>query len=168
MDTSNSIHRIGFGGSCHWCTEAIFQQVKGVVRVDQGWMTAHEYPSHSEAVDVYFKPALISLKTLVEIHLYSHSCTSEHPMRDKYRSAIYVFDDVQREACERFLFELQGQFEKPIITKVLVFDSFKLNKEDYLNYYKRNPEKAFCKNVIHPKLSKLMNTHGKYLDRAGL
>ena len=155
--------RVGFGGSCHWCTEAIFQQVKGVVKVDQGWISSRDYPTFSEAVEVYYDPEIISLKTLIEIHLYSHSSTSQHSMREKYRSAIYVFDEEQYARCLSIVQRLQDQFDRPIITKVLFYEGFQRNEERYLNYYQENPEKAFCKNVIDPKLQALLRTHRKFL-----
>jgi peptide-methionine (S)-S-oxide reductase len=71
--------KIGFGGGCHWCTEAIFQSLKGVENVDQGWISSvGEYSSLSEAVVAHFDSNLINLITLVSIHLHTHSCTSLH------------------------------------------------------------------------------------------
>lgn len=154
------INKIGLGGSCHWCTEAIFQSLKGVHRVEQGWISAKESPALSEAVIVHFDPNQINLKILIEIHLRTHSATSNHSLRTKYRSAVYVFDAIQHTESILILTELQPQFDKPLITQVLYFDSFKLNSENYLDYYYRNPEKPFCKNVIDPKLKVLRAQFG--------
>ncbi|MDF1697512.1 MAG: peptide-methionine (S)-S-oxide reductase [Saprospiraceae bacterium] len=154
------INKIGLGGSCHWCTEAIFQSLKGVHRVEQGWISAKESPALSEAVIVHFDPNQINLKILIEIHLRTHSATSNHSLRTKYRSAVYVFDAIQHTESILILTELQPQFDKPLITQVLYFDSFKLNSENYLDYYYRNPEKPFCKNVIDPKLKILRAQFG--------
>ncbi len=147
--------KVGFGGSCHWCTEAIFQSLVGVVKVEQGWISSLEYSAMSEAVVVHFYTDIISLKILLEIHLHTHSCTSTHSMREKYRSAVYVFNKEQRESAKEIVATLQTQFKDPIITKVLTFETFKINKEKYLDYYYKNPEKAFCKTRIEPKLKKL-------------
>ena len=156
--------KIGLGGSCHWCTEAIFQALNGVSKVRQGWIGAKENPTHSEAVIVIFDPKIISLKILIEVHLRTHSCTSAHSMRKKYRSAIYTFSEKQFEACSSILTKLQTQFELPIITEVMHFDTFKLNTDNYLDYYRKNPDKPFCKNVIDPKLNLLRKEFGKYVD----
>lgn len=76
--------KIGLGGSCHWCTEAIFQSLIGVLKVEQGWISSEKgNTSFSEAVIVYFDDSIMSLNTLIEIHLYTHSCTSNHSMREK-------------------------------------------------------------------------------------
>ncbi len=155
--------KIGFGGSCHWCTEAIFQALKGVSQVDQGWIGALEDPILSEAVIVHYNSEIIDLEVLTEVHLRTHSCTSIHSMREKYRSAIYVFTESQFILSTQILHTLQAQFEDPIITKVLHFESFQLNTDNYLDYYRKNPDKPFCKNVIDPKLNKLRAHFSKHL-----
>jgi len=156
--------KVGFGGSCHWCTEAIFQSLVGVVKVEQGWISSVEYSEMSEAVVVHFDTDIIPLEILLEIHLDTHSCTSTHPMREKYRSAVYVYNIEQRESAKEIVATLQTQFNDPIITKVLTFETFKINKEKYLDYYYKNPEKPFCKNQIDPKLKKLKSLFAKIVD----
>ena len=149
-------NKAGFGGGCHWCTEGIFSSVRGVCNVQQGWIAAPA-PNDvlSEAILLEFDPAVIDLETLVHIHLHSHSASSSHSMRGKYRSAVYVFDDAQAIEAKAALASAQPDFERPIITQVLPFERFKLNSEDFLNYYQRNPEKPFCQTYISPKLRKL-------------
>lgn len=155
--------KIGFGGSCHWCTEAIFQSLKGVTEVQQGWISSKEHPTYSEAVIVSFDSEIIGLDTLIEIHLRTHSSTSNHSMREKYRSAIYTFSEEQFHVCSQILTSLQIQFSEPLITEVQHYDSFKLNTENYLDYYRKNLEKPFCRNVIDPKLNKLRIRFGKFV-----
>ena len=148
-------NKIGLGGSCHWCTEAIFQSIIGVKKVEQGWISSIETPTLSEAVIVHFDSKMIDLSVLLEIHLRTHSSTSLHSMREKYRSAIYSFSDDQFKLCSQILIDLQIHFSDPLITTVNHFEHFKLNTENYLDYYRKNPNKPFCKNVIDPKLSEL-------------
>jgi peptide-methionine (S)-S-oxide reductase len=148
--------KIGLGGSCHWCTEAIFQSLLGVSLVEQGWITALSEPTPSEAIIVNYDPAIITLHKLIEIHLHTHSCTSTHSMRQKYRSAIYTYSVAQKQAAENSIRQLQEDFDDPVITEVLEFESFKLNTPEYLNYYFSNPDKPFCKNIINPKLQILL------------
>lgn len=146
--------KVGFGGGCHWCTEAVFSHLKGVSRVEQGWIssTLKEAESFSEAVIVHFNQDIISLDLLVEVHLLTHSATSRHSMRERYRSAIYTFNIGQIEMLEAIMIEKQKLFELPLITKVYPFNAFKLNDEKYLNYYEKNKKKPFCENYIEPKL----------------
>ncbi|MHA4895373.1 peptide-methionine (S)-S-oxide reductase [Pedobacter sp. PWIIR3] len=163
------MEEIGFGGSCHWCTEAIFLSLKGVIEVQQGWMTSSDSPStFSEAVLVRFDPLVISLETLITIHLHTHSCTSSHSMRNKYRSAIYTFGPRQQVYANASLQLLQKDFTEPIITEVVEFEGFKLNKPEYLNYYYRDPEKPFCQNIVNPKLQQLLKDFSENVDQEKL
>jgi len=132
------MQRIAFGGGCHWCTEAIFQQLVGVSQVEQGWVssTHADATSPSEAVIVHFDPACISLDTLTEIHLFTHNATSNHSFREKYRSAVYTFTESQYQEAQTILTKKQKLFEKTLVTKVYPFGKFRLNDEQYLNYYK--------------------------------
>lgn len=161
----NKIHKIGFGGGCHWCTEAVFQSLKGVEKVEQGFIASNgDHASFSEAVIVYFDPTIISLKELSEIHLYTHKSTSEHSMRSKYRSAIYYFEMDQKEEIAQILSELQSYFDQSIVTKALPFCNFKASETQFQNYYYNNPEKPFCERHIHPKLSLLRTKFKKVAD----
>ena len=140
---------IGFGGGCHWCTEAIFSSLKGVVSVDQGWIApATDVENNSEAVIVQFLPQAISLERLIAIHLATHSSTADHCRRWKYRSAIYTYTDDQFQQAVRAITTLQPHYAQKIITEVLPFHGFRQNEAQYLNYYYRGNQKPFCTNVI--------------------
>lgn len=151
------MEKLGFGGSCHWCTEAIFQSLIGVDKVEQGWIASEgEAADFSEAVIVTFSPDVITLETLVAVHLHTHSCTANHTMRAKYRSAVYTFNPAQGVAARLAIEDLQPEFDAPVITIVIPFKAFKLNGDQYLNYYYNNPAKPFCENIVSPKLKLLM------------
>ena len=159
------IYKIGFGGSCHWCTEAIFSSLKGVITVEQGWIASKDDADYfSEAVIVNYAPEEISLEILIAVHLHTHSCTAKHSMRGKYKSAIYTFEQAQIEDSGNIIQKLQPEFDQPIITQVLEFKAFKLNKADYLDYYYSNPDKPFCKNIVNPKLKELIRRFSKQVD----
>ena len=103
------LKKIALGGGCHWCTEAVFQSLKGVVSVEQGYIASLvKHSAFSEGVIVHFNANIISLKTLIEIHLYTHKSTSNHSMREKYRSAIYVFSKSQNDKVEVVWHECPG------------------------------------------------------------
>ena len=158
------IQKIGLGGGCHWCTEGVFQSLIGVSHVDQGWIRSEgENDNFSEAVIVSFDPKVISLEVLIEIHTLTHASRSDHSMREKYRSAIYIYDDEQGEDVRQILAQLDKDPEEKIITKVLPFVEFKRNQEDLLNYYLTRPDAPFCKTYIEPKLEKLLASHRKFL-----
>lgn len=151
------MEKIGLGGSCHWCTEAIFQSLLGVSNVFQGWISSSEFSEFSEAIIIDFDPQTISLDVLIEIHLHTHSCTSNHALRTKYRSAVYCYSDQQKSQSSDVLLRLQKNFESEIITEALMLKEFRLNKEEYLSYYYNDPTKAFCQNIINPKLRLLLD-----------
>jgi peptide-methionine (S)-S-oxide reductase len=152
------IKKAGFGGGCHWCTEAVFSSLKGVLRVDQGWIaSAGENSALSEGVVVEYDDEKINLQILIQIHIYTHSATSVHSLRSRYRSAIYYFDDEDRAVAIAALHELQTDFKEPIITKILPFNDFKVNIAEQLNYYFTNPERPFCETYINPKLRLILS-----------
>ena len=158
------MEKIGLGGSCHWCTEAIFQSLKGVERVEQGWIAAKNVGDiFSEAVIVHYKPELIPMSTLLAIHLATHSSTSDHWMRNKYRSAVYVFSESQGELASAILQHLQQTMSQPIITTILPFGAFKENIPAYQNYYFTDTNKPFCKAFIDPKLKEVIRQFGAYI-----
>ena len=157
-------NKIAFGGGCHWCTEAVFQALKGVDKVEQGFIASTESnTTFSEAVIVHFDPEIITLDILIQIHLYTHKSTSNHSMRIKYRSAIYYFSEAQKEGSALLLVNLQSEFEVPIITKNLPFKAFKPSEIQFTNYYKNNPNKPFCQTYINPKLKLLQTKFSKHL-----
>ena len=151
-----NLKKIGLGGGCHWCTEAVFQSLMGVEKVEQGYIAStQDAGSFSEAVIVHYNPKIISLKDLLEVHLLTHKATSKHTLREKYRSAIYFFESKESVICEAILDKLQEKFQEKIITQILPFREFKPSRESLLNYYQKDPEKPFCRKYIHPKLELL-------------
>jgi len=162
--------KIGLGGGCHWCTEGVFESLIGVKAVNQGWIASVDHEAEfSEAIEVYFDQTIISLQSLIEIHLHTHASTANHSMRKKYRSAIYTYNDRQYQKSQEILNLLQSDFDKPIVSQVLPFNSFKANKDELVNYYYKSPNKPFCQTYIHPKLKLLLtrfkrHVNGKKLD----
>lgn len=159
------IHKIGFGGGCHWCTEAVFSSLKGVKSVQQGWIASdNENTSFSEGVIVEYDLNFISLETLVNIHLHTHSCTVAHSMREKYRSAVYVFQNADISIVEEIIKDAQKDFRDLIITRVLHYSDFKINREESLNYYYKDPKRPFCENYISPKLKLILKQFSEVAD----
>ncbi len=156
----NKLETIALGGGCHWGTEAVFQSLKGVQKVSQGYVASKgAATSFSEAVLVYFNPIQISLKILLSVHLHTHKSTSLHSMRDNYRSAVYTFSDKQALVVAKILNSHQAEFEEQLITKRYPFSEFKPSRKQLLNYYYSNPSKPFCETFIKPKLQIL---HDKF------
>jgi peptide-methionine (S)-S-oxide reductase len=163
-----TIQKIGFGGGCHWCTEAVFQSLLGVVKVEQGWIASKGAAfAFSEAAIVHFHPEEISLRVLAEIHLYTHKSTSEHSMREKYRSAIYYFEN-REEELSHILEQLNPEFDHKLITQILPFANFKPSRDAIQNYYYSNPKKPFCETFINPKLRLLLERFSEVTNKSSL
>ena len=144
----------GFGGGCHWCTEAVFQSLRGVTEVEQGFISSDPpHQAFSEAVSVTWNPELIGFDDLIAVHLATHASTSHHKMRGKYRSAVYVKDDA--DAARRIIADLAGQTGSVFVTTVLPFRAFKASDARFRNYYDRNREGPFCEAYIESKLALL-------------
>lgn len=153
---AHSTSRIGFGGGCHWCTEAVFQALRGVDLVEQGFI-ASEAPddAFSEAVIATFDPSVVKLADLIGAHLATHSSTSNHRMRGKFRSAIYTFDAAQAAEAQCILSWLTRQTGASFVTRVLPFRNFRISEPRFRDYYRTDPERPFCKVSIDPKLAEL-------------
>lgn len=161
--------KIAFGGSCHWCTEAIFQSLIGVKAVEQGFVATNTaLEDFSEAVIVHFNAEKISLKILIEVHLRTHNSTVMHSRRDLYRSAVYTFSANQESEAKAILKSLQSGFAEQIITQVFPFGAFKSSRQEILDYYYSNPQKPFCKNNIDPKLKLLLKEFADVTDKERL
>ncbi len=159
---------LGLGGGCHWCTEAIFSSINGVLNVQQGWLSS-EPPSDSfsEGVLLEIDTNIISLKDIISIHIDTHSSDNKHSKRDKYRSAIYVQNEQDRRTVFEIISLINAGRDKEIITQTLILNEFKLQTtENYLDYYYKRPDKPFCKAYINPKLKKLLKLHGKHITKA--
>ena len=155
---------LGFGGGCHWCTEAVFQALAGVLKVRQGFIRSEPpFDTWSEAVEVDFDPARISVADLIGVHLSTHASTSAHKMRGKYRSAVYAGTPEQRAECDGALAHLREVVGVPFVTRVLPHRGFKTSDARFHDYYRANPEKPFCQAYIEPKMAVLRERHRQLL-----
>lgn len=159
-----------FGGGCFWCTEAVFERVKGVSKVVSGYTGGHEpNPSyeavcgkqtgHAEAVQVTFDPAVVSYKQLLEIFFATHDPTTLNRQRadvgPQYRSAVFTHSDEQKRVAEGVIAELnQSVFGGKIVTEVKPLDVFYPAEEYHQGFYRENPNQGYCMAVVGPKVAK--------------
>lgn len=148
--------KIGFGGGCHWCTEAVFQSLKGVTSVSQGFIASlAPRDSYSEAVVVEFEAALIPLDILLAVHLRTHASTSPHTMRGKYRSAVYTYSAGQTKVVQDLINTEAANFAAPLVTLILPQITFKPSDARFQNYYETDANRPFCTTYIDPKLARI-------------
>jgi peptide-methionine (S)-S-oxide reductase len=160
-----------FGTGCFWCTEAVFQQLKGVTSVVSGYSGGHlENPSydqvttgrtgHAEVCQIEFNPDQISFRELLEVFFNTHDPTTlnrqGNDIGPQYRSVIFYHNEKQREVAEQVKNELEANktFKKPIVTEIAAFSKFWPAEDYHQNYFRNNPNQGYCRYVIAPKLDK--------------
>ena len=177
--SKNNIEVITVGGGCFWCTEAVFQEVKGVLKVISGYTggnapgkpTYREICSgltgHAEVVQVTYDASVISLADILVIFMTTHDPTTLNrqgaDVGTQYRSVIYHTNDRQKETAHAVIKELNPYYENGIVTEVSPLGIFYDAEEAHQNYYKNNTSQGYCQVVINPKLSKLRKLHGDKL-----
>ena len=152
-----------FGSGCFWCTEAVFQQLKGVSSVVSGYAGGHvENPTyqqvctgrtgHAEVCQVQFDPEQISFEELLEVFFNTHDPTTlnrqGNDVGSQYRSVIFYHDEVRDELDKR------GTWKNPIVTEIVPFENFYKAEDYHQNYYRSNPGERYCRLVIAPKVGK--------------
>lgn len=169
-----------FGGGCFWCTEAIFQKLKGVIKVTSGYaggkrpdptyeQVSSEATGHAEVIQIEYDPTQITFDQLLEVFWHTHNPTTLNEQgADKgtqYRSIIlYTNSDQQKiaESSKEALAE-SHEFEKPIVTEIIALEQFYPAEEYHQNFYQDNPDQPYCQIVISPKLSKLLKNYSALL-----
>ena len=170
------------GGGCFWCTEAVFQEVKGVIKVISGYSggtvpgrpTYREICSgltgHAEVVQVTFDANLISYKDILIIFMTTHDPTTLNRQGadrgTQYRSVIYYHDTHQKEIAEVVVKELAGYYENKIVTEISEAPTFYEAEKEHQDFYKNNQGYGYCSFVIDPKLNKLRELHSDKLKSA--
>ncbi|WP_026916199.1 peptide-methionine (S)-S-oxide reductase [Christiangramia portivictoriae] len=155
---------IGLGGGCHWCTEAVFQAIKGVIDVRQGYVSAKQRKDRLyEGVLIKYNPDIIALEDILLVHLRTHQSMKDHSMRHKYKSAVYVLDPTKFESTKISLEHAAKQMDSEIVTEVCELAEFSDSRKAIRNYYNSNPERPFCTKYIQPKLDLLQREYAYLL-----
>ena len=171
------------GGGCFWCTEAVFDRVKGVKKVISGYSggnvpgtpTYREVSSgltgHAEVIQVHFDPEVISYEDILKIFMTTHDPTTLNRQRadvgTQYRSVIFYHNKSQKQIAEKVLKEMESYFDDPIVTELSPLNKFFPAEVEHHNFYNRNPEYGYCTAVISPKIAKLKKLHEKHLKTLG-
>jgi peptide-methionine (S)-S-oxide reductase len=162
-----------FGGGCFWCTEAVFQNLKGVTKVVSGYMGGHKpNPSyedickgdtgHAEIIRIEFNPQKISFEDLLLVFFKTHDPTTlnmqGNDVGNQYRSVVFYENQEQKLAAENMIDHLEKEmvFERPIVTEVTPVSIFYSAEDYHQDYYNNNGNKGYCVHVIQPKLNKFI------------
>ena len=162
---------ITLGGGCFWCVEAVFEELRGVSKVESGYSGGHVVnPSyeevcsgstgHAEVVQVTFDPKEVSLADLIRIFLTTHDPTQlnrqGNDVGTQYRSGIFFHSEEQKKAAEESKTKHQPDFKDPIVTEITKAETFYPAEKYHQNYFNLNADKnPYCRIVIWPKLKKL-------------
>ncbi len=163
--------KITFGNGCFWCTEAIFQQVKGVVKSTSGYSGGHvENPTyeqvcekttgHAEVIQIEYNPAEVTVDELLEVFWQTHDPTTlnrqGNDVGPQYRSVVFYHTEQQKERAEFYKKKLDtsGAFDNPIVTTIEPFTNFYVAENYHQDYYNRNGNQPYCYFVIRPKMEK--------------
>ena len=159
-------------GGCFWCLEAVFEQLRGVERVESGYAGGHvSNPSyeqvctgatgHAEVIQVAFDPAVISFRDLLGVFFTIHDPTTRDrqgaDVGTQYRSAIFFHTPEQQRTAVEVIRELDASrvWDDPIVTEVTRLMRFWPAEAYHREYYRRNPNQGYCRAVIAPKVAKL-------------
>ncbi len=168
---SNKYQLATFGMGCFWCTEAIFQELKGVIKVTPGYAGGHkENPTyeevcegntgHTEVTQIIFDPTQISYAELLEVFFKVHDPTTLNRQGNdvgyQYRSVIFYHNDEQKKLAQYYKQKLNEEkvYDNPIVTAIEPFTNFYPAEDYHKNYYQLNSNKPYCQLVIKPKLEK--------------
>ena len=173
--SSEELELATLGGGCFWCTEAVFNQLKGVERVESGYSGGSlENPTyeqvstgttgHVEEVQLTFDPDIISFKEILQIFFSTHDPTTLNrqgpDIGTRYRSVIFYHTEQQKTTAEQVIKELTEEklFEAPIVTKIEPFTKFFKAEDYHKDYFKRHPEQQYCRIVEAPKIASHKNS----------
>lgn len=160
-----------FGTGCFWCSEAAFSEMRGVISATSGYSGGHtKNPSyeevctgktgHAEVVQVVYNPDSISYTELLEVFWKIHDPTSLNRQGNdagtQYRSVIFYHNDEQKRLATEYKEKLDrsGAYDKPVVTEITAFEHFYKAEEYHQDYFKKNPNLAYCQFVVRPKIDK--------------
>jgi len=158
-------------GGCFWCLEAVFTELKGVLKVESGFsggtvvnptyrQVCEQETGHAEVVQVTFDPLVISFADLLNVFFSIHDPTTLNrqggDIGTQYRSAIFFHSPEQEQAAQLAIAELDKQhlWAGPIVTQVLPFEKFYKAEDYHQNYFADNSNQPYCRVVVAPKVAK--------------
>jgi peptide-methionine (S)-S-oxide reductase len=169
--TSTESELATLGGGCFWCLEAVFYQVKGVDRVESGYMGGDRpnptyeavctgTTGYAEIIQIRFDPNVISFRELLEIFFGIHDPTTLNRQGNdagtQYRSAIFYHSPEQETTAKEMIEKLTKDqlFDSPIVTEVVPASTFYIAENYHQEYFVQNPSQPYCTYLIGPKVAK--------------
>lgn len=169
MNEQANLQTATLGGGCFWCTEAVFQQIRGVNSVESGYSGGQVHqPSyeqictgrtgHAEVVRLRFDPQVISYAEILDVFFVIHDPTTLNRQGadtgTQYRSVIYYHDVDQEQQARLAMQRAAGIWSDPIVTELSPAPQFYIAEDYHQNYFRRNPQQGYCSFVVAPKVAK--------------
>jgi peptide-methionine (S)-S-oxide reductase len=177
--TSQTATEVAFlGGGCFWCLEAVYLEVRGVTRVESGYMGGQvDHPSyeqvcagstgHAEVVRLEFDPALISYHDLLEVFFTIHDPTTlnrqGNDIGTQYRSVIFCLSPEQEAIARQVIAEMANVWDAPIVTEVAPAQTWYKAEDYHQDYFRQHPLQGYCAFVVAPKVAKFKKTFANRL-----
>ena len=182
-DTNPSREVATVAGGCFWCLQPIFQDLRGVEKVEVGYSGGHlanpsyeavctDTTGHAEAVQVTFDPQTIPLVDILRIFFSVHDPTTLNRQGGdegtQYRSAIFTRSTEQEKAAKQVIREIEeaGIWRTPIVTEVTPLTAFYRGEEYHQDYFRKNPTAGYCRAVVAPKVAKFRKQFSDRLKKA--
>ncbi len=160
-----------FGAGCFWCVEAVFEQLKGVKRVESGYsggsvdsptyeQVCSGQTGHAEVCQIHFDPAVVPYEELLEVFWKVHDPTTLNrqgpDVGTQYRSVVFYHSEEQKKVAEAYMKQLDasGTWSQPIVTQIVPFEKFFAAEAYHQNYFRLHPGQGYCAMVIKPKVTK--------------
>ena len=178
MENNGSSHTevATLGGGCFWCLEAVYQELRGVEKVESGYsggdvphptyrQVCSETTGHAEVVQVTFDPDEVSYRDILDVYFTIHDPTTLNrqgaDVGTQYRSAIFYHTEDQKRVAEEAISDLQteGIWNNPIVTEVVPFDEFYVAEDYHQDYFRNNGFQPYCQVIIAPKVAKFRKEH---------
>jgi peptide-methionine (S)-S-oxide reductase len=173
MTNQTALQTAVLGGGCFWCLEAVYLEVRGVARVESGYMGGHDpaptyeavcggATGHAEVVRLGFDPSVISYHDLLEIFFTIHDPTTlnrqGNDVGTQYRSVIF-FDSPEQEATARqVVAEMANVWDGPIVTQLAPAQTWFTAEPGHQDYFRQHPDQGYCAFVVQPKVVKFRKT----------
>jgi peptide-methionine (S)-S-oxide reductase len=165
-------------GGCFWCLEAVYDQMKGVIAVESGYMGGHiDHPTyeavcsgrtgHAEAVRITFDPTTVSYRELLEVLFVIHDPTTlnrqGHDVGTQYRSAIFYHTPEQKQIAEETIAAVTNKklYVDPIVTEITPAGTWYEAEPYHQEYFSRNPYQGYCTAVVGPKVAKFRKLYAE-------
>ena len=173
---TNNMEVATLGGGCFWCSEAVFQMIRGVEKVEPGY-SGGELPNptyeqvstgttgHAEVVQLTFNSEIVNFREILEIFFGTHDPTQLNrqgaDLGTQYRSVIFYHNELQKATAKKLITELtkEGAYGKPIVTNLELFKAFYPAETYHKEYFKKHPRESYCQVAIAPKIDKLQKNY---------